>query len=197
MCRRRRVETTNERTNAFVRPIFDESKVYWKKRHSPIPLKTLNIELLFLPPTKKKRGRENILLLFPREKYQLCVFVIRRRKMLKTKGRRRQRRRRSGRKTPPTLAKKVARVGAAAVLVAGVVSRLEVAVAEYQCPSFGERIFFLYAKRLLLFCVFNERETLFRVLIDPRSFEKQIPRGWKNWPRSVWKTRTGCAATCA
>ena len=31
---------------------------------------------------------------------------------------------------------------AAAVLVAGVVSRLEVAVAEYQCPSFGERIFF-------------------------------------------------------
>jgi len=78
------------------------------------------------------------------------VFVIRRRKTTKkmtmtttltttTKGRRR---RRSGRKTP-TLAKKVACVGAAAVLVAGVVSRLEVAVAEYQCPSFGKRIFFM------------------------------------------------------
>ncbi len=49
--------------------------------------------------------------------------------MLVTKGRGR-RQRRSGKTT--TL------VGAAAVLVAlGVVSRLEVAVAEYQCPSFG------------------------------------------------------------
>ena len=70
------------------------------------------------------------------------MFVIRRRKMLKMKGRRRRQRRRSGRKTP-TLAKKVACVGAAAVLVAGVVSRLKVAVAEYQCPSFGKRIFFM------------------------------------------------------
>ena len=61
---------------------------------------------------------------------------------MKMKGRRRRQRRRSGRKTP-TLAKKVACVGAAAVLVAGVVSRLEVAVAEYQCPSFGKRIFFM------------------------------------------------------
>ena len=74
------------------------------------------------------------------------MFVIRRRKTTKkmtmttTKGRGR-RGRRSGK--TPTLGKKVACVGAAAVLVAGVVSRLEVAVAEYQCPSFGKRIFFM------------------------------------------------------
>ena len=113
-------------------------------------LKTLNIELcsFFAPPqkkhpiTKKKRGRENIYY-SPKERNKINCLLIRRRKTTKkttmttTKGRRqRRRRRRSGKTT--TL------VGAAAVLVAlGVVSRLEVAVAEYQCPSFGERIFFL------------------------------------------------------
>ena len=160
-------------------------------------LKTLNIALcsFFAPPPKKNtpQKRNEGEKISP-ERNKINCLLIRRRKTTKkttmttTKGRRGRRR--------TTLAKKVARVGAAAVLVAGVVSRLEVAVAEYQCPSFGERIFFLYAKRLLLFLC-STRETLFRVLIDPRSFEKQIPRGWKNWPRSVWKTRTGCAATCA
>ena len=115
-------------------------------------LKTLNIALcsFFAPPyppkkylgMKKKRGRENIYY-SPKERNKINCLLIRRRKTTKkttmttTKGRRqRRRRRRSGKTT--TL------VGAAAVLVAlGVVSRLEVAVAEYQCPSFGERrIFF-------------------------------------------------------
>jgi hypothetical protein len=112
-------------------------------------LKTLNIALcsFFAPPQKKhpipkkKRGRENIYY-SPKERNKINCLLIRRRKTTKkttmttTKGRRQRRRRRSGKTT--TL------VGAAAVLVAlGVVSRLEVAVAEYQCPSFGERrIFF-------------------------------------------------------
>jgi len=143
------------------------------------------------------RGERENIYYSPKERNKINCLLIRRRKTTKkttmttTKGRRQRRRRRRR------------SVGAAAVLVAlGMVSKLEVAVAEYQCPSFGERIFFLINMRngSFYFCVFNERrETLFRVLIiDPRrSFEKQIPRGWKNWPRSVWKTRTGCAATCA
>ena len=63
---------------------------------------------------------------------------------------------------------------------------------------------FRYETPPFFFNVFQESLLLMfdRISIDPRvsfvsSLSKQIPRGWKNWPRGVWKTRTGCAATRA